>query len=110
MSDQDSKPGKRKKKRSNCTYSVSALQQALNAIKEEKLSFRVAAAKFGIPSTTLKDHSSGRSHICAKAGRKRSVPLAVENEIVDKAIAAAKAGCPMTKRQVLVNIANAVIE
>lgn len=54
------------------------------------MSARRAAKEFNVPRSTLKDHAKGRSTLGVRAGRKRCIPEPIENEVVDKAIAAAR--------------------
>lgn len=84
-------------------YSQEALAKAINAVNEG-ISVRTAAKEFGVPRSTLKDHAKGKSKIGVKAGRKRCIPEEVENAVVDKVIAAAQAGFPITKRQFLIKV------
>lgn len=84
-------------------YIQEALDNALKAV-QAGMSTRTAAKEFGIPRSTLKDHANGKSKVGVKAGRKRCIPEEIENATIDKVIAVAQAGFPITKRQFLVKV------
>ena len=50
------------------------------------------------------DHVAGRSSLDRPAGRARNIPATIENAVVVKVIAAARAGFPLTKRQFLLKV------
>nr|KAG5690311.1 hypothetical protein BaRGS_022538 [Batillaria attramentaria] len=68
------------------------------------MTFVSASKEFAIPKTILRDHVHGRSQVGKKAGRPTSLPKELEDEIVDKVIAGAKAGFPLTKRPFLLKV------
>ena len=84
-------------------YSREDLAKAVDAVSNG-MSCSGRARQFGIPRMTIADHVAGRSKLERKAGRLRNVPEEMENRIVDKVIAAAKAGFPITKQQFLLKI------
>ncbi|XP_076445480.1 uncharacterized protein LOC143283188 [Babylonia areolata] len=89
-------------------YDRNTLENALQAIKERHMSIKAASKESGVPRSTLTDHVHGRSNLEMRPGRKRSIPEEIENEIVDKAIAAVEAGFPLTKRTFLIKIGTIV--
>ena len=84
-------------------YSQDSLHKALNAIKRGA-SYGAASKDFGVPKSTLKDHAKGRSTLGKKAGCTTSIPIEIENKIVEKVMDAANAGFPWTKRQILIRV------
>ena len=84
-------------------YDAATLQKALASVRDGKF-FGAASKEFGIPKSTLRDHMQGRSSVEVRPGRKRSIPEELENQVVDKVIAAAQAGFPITKRQFLMKV------
>ena len=108
IGDWTSKKMPRKSQGKYLKYDRNTLENALQAIKERHMSIKGASKEFGVPRSTLTDHVHGRSNLAVRPGRKRSVPEEIENEIVDKAIAAAEAGFPLTKRTFLIKIGTIV--
>ncbi|KAK3701034.1 hypothetical protein RRG08_063287 [Elysia crispata] len=85
-------------------YSEEQLKNALDALRDRGLLYSKASKDFGVPKSTIKDHFNGQSVQGKKAGRACSIPEDIENNSVDKFIAATAAGLPLTKRQVLVKL------
>ena len=59
----------KKKKKYQCSYNQSNLDQALSLLREKRMSVRAASRQFNIPKTTLLDKLHGRVADNAKAGR-----------------------------------------
>ena len=47
-------------------YKLEHLQNAYNAVKEEKISIFKAAKRFGVPYSTLKDKVNGKSPLLSR--------------------------------------------
>ncbi|XP_076434920.1 uncharacterized protein LOC143274850 [Babylonia areolata] len=90
-------PGRRK-------YTPEALVEAVEAVKSGAMSTSRAAKVFGVPRTTIVDRKTGKRTSTPKRGRKCSIPLHLEKKVVDKVMAAAESGFPLTKRQVLIRM------
>ena len=50
------------------------------------------------------DHVAGHSSLDRRAGRARNIPVTIETAVVDKVIAEARTGFPLTKRQFLLKV------
>ena len=87
-----------------CGYNSDTLTQAVQAVRERHLSFGAASKEFLVLKSTLKDLFNGQSSLKIKAGRKRSIPEEVENDIVYKVIAAAAECFHLTKGQFLAKV------
>ncbi|XP_062566558.1 uncharacterized protein LOC134228881 [Saccostrea cucullata] len=69
------------------------------------MSYGKAAKTYMVPKTTIVDHVTGKSQIGKKAGRKSTIPIQVENSIVEKILAAAERGFGVTKKQLIIKVA-----
>ena len=74
------------------------LEKAIHA-KQSGLSYRRAAAMYGIPTTTLHDHISGKVEVGAKPGPKCYLDDYEEEELARFLLELAKIGYPHTKSQ-----------
>jgi hypothetical protein len=81
-------------------WEQTALERAIDA-KRSGLSYRRSAAMYGIPTTTLHDHMSGKIEIGAKPGPKRYLNDEEEEELAGFLVQVAAIGYPKTKTQVL---------
>ena len=76
------------------------LEKAMHA-KLSGLSYRRSAAMYGIPTTTLYDHMSGKVEVGAQPGPKRYLNDEEEEELARFLVEVAKIGYPHTKSQTL---------
>ena len=95
--------GKSKKNVYN-QYSREDLEKAIKPVKDGRETCLSASKSFGIPRKTLSDHVAGHSSLDECAARARNIPATIENAVVDKVIAAARAGFPLAKRQFLLKV------
>ena len=82
------------------TWEQTTLERAIDA-KRSGLSYRRSAAMYGIPTTTLHDHMSGKIDIGAKPGPKPYLNDEEEEELAGFLVQVADIGYPKTKIQVL---------
>ena len=73
------------------------LVTALNAIKEDKLSLREAAAKYGIPKSTIYTYTSGKSVIGKRPGPSTILTPTEEKKLVEYALHMSEIGYGRTK-------------
>ena len=76
------------------------LEKAMHA-KLSGLSYRRSAAMYGIPTTTLYDHMSGKVEVGAQPGPKRYLNDEEEEELARFLVEVAKIGYPHSKSQTL---------
>lgn len=77
-----------------------ALLDALDDIRSNRLSFRAAEVKYGVPKSTLSDYVSGKSVIGRKPGPSSVLSVDEESKLVDWAFEMAEIGYGQTRRQV----------
>jgi len=87
---------KKKKK-----WTTEDLAKALDDIQENKLSYREAEAKYGIPKSTLCDYKVGKVEVGAQTGPTPILTAAEEQKLVDYAFEMSKIGYGQTKQQIL---------
>ena len=80
-------------------WDEAALSKAIDA-RKAGMSFRRSAAMYGIPTTTLYDHVSGKVEIGAHPGPKRYLDQE-EEELASFILQIAKIGYPRNKAQIL---------
>lgn len=81
-------------------WDEAALSKAIDA-RKAGMSFRRSAAMYGIPTTTLYDHVSGKVEIGAHPGPKRYLDQEEEEELASFILQIAKIGYPRNKAQIL---------
>ena len=82
-------------------WSQEALIAALDGIREEKLSLREAAARYGIPKSTIATYMSGKSVLSKKPGPSTILLPLEEQKLVDYALHMSEIGYGRTKDQLL---------
>lgn len=104
-------PMKKKKGKSNVSakrlfqYSEQQMVLAVAEIKNNNISVRDAAKKFNVPKTTLNNKARGLFSLTRKMGPNTFLEPAIENKIVKCLFTLAEAGFPLTKAQLLDNVA-----
>ena len=83
------------------TWNESSLLKAIEA-KSSGYTYRRAAAMYGIPTSTLFDHMTGKVEIGAQCGPKPYLNAEEEEELASFLVQTAKIGYPHTKCQLLV--------
>lgn len=81
-------------------YDRKKIDDAVSAVKAG-MSYRKAAAQFGIPKSTIRDRITGRVEEGANLGRPPVIPESVESEFVDKVLNCAEKGFGLSRRQML---------
>ena len=76
---------------SKASYSLEKLDITVQRIKKEGLSYRKAAAQYGIPQSTLHDHVTGKA-ASSKRGPPTVLMAAEEQMLVDRALHSADIG------------------
>lgn len=87
-------------------YSEDQLRSAIEEFKTDNISIRDVAKKYGIPSTTLYCKARGVRPIERKMGPKPILGSFVEKRIVKCLFTLADAGFPLSKQQLLDNVAD----
>lgn len=95
-----------KKKTNIPQYSEHQLRSAIEEYKTNNISLRDAAKKYGIPTTTLYCKAKGARPIERKMGPRPVLGSTVEKKIVKCLFLLADAGFPITKQQLLENVAS----
>ena len=88
---------------SKASYSLEELDIMVQRIKEEALSYRKAAAQYGIPQSTLHDHVTGKA-VSSKRGPPTVLMAAEEQMLVDWAFHMADIGCGHTREQLCATV------
>ena len=88
--------GKKKK-----TYDLSALMNAVDAVKSGHLSIRKAAIEFDVPKTTLHDTLKEKYQDAGMPGRKPALPVNIENRIANALKEASRQGMGVSRLQVM---------
>jgi len=83
-------------------YDRSKLNDALEAVRNRRLSVWRAAEEFGVPKSTLHDRISGKYGEETRPGRKPALPDYIENKIVEAVKEASRQGVGVSRRQLLV--------
>ena len=78
-----------------------SIQQAVEAVKEKKLSVRRAAEEFGVPKSTVHDRVSGRIPFGCTSGPERYLTDQEESELVNFLSGCASVGYAKSRHQVL---------
>lgn len=102
------KNGNGKNKPNIPEYSEHQLRCAIEEYRMNKISIRAAAKKYCIPPTTLYCKAKGVRPIERKMGPKTILSSAVEKKIVKCLFTLADAGFPITKQQLIDNVADLV--
>lgn len=96
------KKSRSNQKRNFFKYSGIAVQSAMMAVREEKMSVRAAATLYGVPKSTLHDKVQGKSaEQTGKTGPEPRLSLDGENKIAKWVINLAKSGFPIKKSDLL---------
>ena len=90
-----------KKKRIRHKWSVFDMKRALASVKEEHLSIRFAASKFGIPKSTLADVVSGKCEIGKSPGPKKFLSDDEEQCLAGWLVTMHKIGKEVSRQEVL---------
>ena len=90
-------------------YSETNIAKACDAVKEG-LSFRRTQKEFGVPSSTLHDHVSGRVAPGARSGPSKYLSDNEEKELVNFLIGCSRIGYARTRKQVVALVEAAVTE
>lgn len=98
--------GKAKKNRKLFQYSEYQMNSALEDIRTSQISIRDAAKKYNVPRSTLSAKGRGVGQVSRKMGPTPILGSAIENEIVKCLITSADAGHPISKKQLLDNVAD----
>ena len=88
---------------SKASYSLEELDIAVQRIKEEGLSYRKAAAQYGIPRSTLHDRVTGKS-MSSKRGPPTVLTAAEEQMLADWALHMADIGYGRTREQLCATV------
>lgn len=88
--------GKKKK-----TYDLSALMNAVDAVKSGHLSIRKAAIEFDVPKTTLHDTLKEKYQDAGMPGLKPTLPINIENRIANALKEASRQGMGVSRLQVM---------
>lgn len=88
---------------SKASYSLEELDIAVQRIKEEGLSYRKAAAQYGIPRSTLHDRVTGKA-MSAKRGPPTVLTAAEEQMLADWALHMADIGYGRTREQLCATV------
>lgn len=94
---------KAKSKRKLFVYSEAALQQAINEIKDKKLSIREASRNFAVPRSTIQDRLKGvsKAKLIRKPGPQPILTADGEEKIANWVLNLAKCGFPITKNHLM---------
>lgn len=87
-------------------YSEHQMKCALEEIQNKNVSIREAAKKFNVPKSTLNDKARGVAPVARKMGPKTILNSNIENKIVQCLFTLADAGFPISKQQLLDNVAD----
>lgn len=87
-------------------YSEHQVRCAIEELKTNTISIREVAKKFGIPATTLYCKAKGARPVQRKMGPKPLLGSVAEKKIVKCLFSLADAGFPITKQQLLDNVAD----
>lgn len=82
------------------TYPIENMIGAVEAVRAGS-SVREAAAKYGVPKSTLGDRISGRIDVEARPGRAPVIPKDIEDAMVSKAMSRADQGFGLSKRTMI---------
>ena len=85
----------RKKKK---TCDLSALMNAVDAVKSGHLSIRKAAIEFDVPKTTLHDTLKEKYQDAGMPGRKPALPVNIENRIANALKEASRQGMGVSRQ------------
>ena len=88
---------------SKASYSLEELDIAVQRIKEEGLSYRKAAAQYGIPRSTLHDRVTGKA-MSSKRGPPTVLTAAEEQMLADWALHMADIGYGRTREQLCATV------
>ena len=88
---------------SKASYSLKELDIVVQQIKEEGLSYREAAAQYGIPRSTLHDHVTGKA-MSTKRGPPTVLTAAEEQMLVDWALPMADLGYGRTREHMCATV------
>jgi transposase len=84
-------PGARRK-----SYNAEDVEEAVNAVKVEGLSLRVASERYNVPKSTIKDHlADGHGSVI---GRPTVLSQEEEDQLLEKIQILAEWGFPLTER------------
>lgn len=87
-------------------YSEHQMNCAIEEIRRNNISVRDAAKKFNVPKSTLNDKARGSTPVPRRMGPKTFMNSTMENRIVQCLFTLADAGFPITKQQLLDNVAD----
>ena len=82
------------------TYPIENMLEAVEAVSAWA-SVREAAAKYGVPKSTLGDRISRRIDVDARPGKAPVIPKEVEVSMVSKAMSRADKGFRLSKRKMI---------
>ncbi len=85
-------------------YSQEALQQALEAIRDQKMNIKRAAITFGVPRTTL--HDRLREKVTGDLGRPTVLCKEEESILVERLVLLGQWGFPLTKMDLRLLVKN----
>lgn len=88
------------------SYSPESMEKAVNEVRKKNLSARVAAKKFGVPRATLGDVLRDKTAKPRKMGAPTVLSNEVEQRIVKCLFELANVGFPITKNQLIDNVAS----
>ena len=90
------------------SWTSSGMAKALDAIQNQRYTYRRAEEEFGIPSSTLHDHVSGRVHSGQGSGPPKYLTDEEEEELEEFLIGCASVGFAKTRQQVLALVQDVV--
>ncbi|XP_071133040.1 jerky protein homolog [Mytilus edulis] len=88
-------------------YDVEALKNAVDAVKSG-MSIRKAAIRYGVPKSSLNDRTTGKKPIALEFGRKPTIPIEIEDRMVEVVLTLSEKGFGITKRQMLARVGTLV--
>ncbi|KAJ8931391.1 hypothetical protein NQ314_015701 [Rhamnusium bicolor] len=86
------------------------MQKAINAVRENGLSKKLAARQFGVPRSTLIRKLSGQAPLLRKMGPPTELSKTEENIFVKWILAMAKKGFPVHKNNLILSVRKIVEE
>ena len=90
-----------KKKKPPPSYSIKDLQEAVQMVKEKKMSQCEAQKKYSIPKTVIQLRVRNKVNECEGAERPKTLTDKEEGDIVECLLARAKFGYPCDKKELL---------
>ena len=89
-----------KKPSGSKSWTKQDLENAVVAIREEKMSMRKAAEAYGVPKSTLYDHVKGKVEVGSRPGPPTVLTSVEESMLVDWAIEMSRIGYGRTRQQI----------